>query len=145
VHELHEQLQEDEDEGLPGVQLGSKEKLPRKEVALGLVLLFLGMLFFLLAHLHNRGHTREHIKEGSVCSSLASQLQMCALLVNCTDQSGWIAFLDHDELQGDCRRQASVFAGVGATDSGDAYILARRILYMGGLCCLDGTVRIPLL
>ena len=48
------------------VQPGDKEKFPRKEVALGLLLLVLGMIFYTLAHLHHKGHTREHIKEGSV-------------------------------------------------------------------------------
>lgn len=48
------------------VQLGNKERFPRKEVALGLLLLFLGLFFYALAHLHHKGHAREHIKEGSV-------------------------------------------------------------------------------
>lgn len=44
----------------------TKDRLPRKEIGLGLALLILGLTFFFICFLHHRGHTREHIKEGSV-------------------------------------------------------------------------------
>lgn len=50
------------------VTIADKQKLPRKEIGLGLLLLLIGLTFFLLCFLHHRGHTREHIKDGSVSS-----------------------------------------------------------------------------
>lgn len=60
MQDAEETLLQRRKQGLP------REEIPVKSVVLGIVLLVIGLVFFTVCYLHIHGHTKQHIKEGSV-------------------------------------------------------------------------------